>query len=127
MSEFDYYTPDPVLKCPVCQADLSGWKGIDGPSDLLVWRQGVGAPLEQLAGSQEYLDAAALAARRLPNAFRIYTTCCSRHFFVEAIGRAPNGVWTSTELITAATAQRDKNERMEDFKARIRWLQGAHR
>lgn len=127
MSLFDYYTPEPALACPACKATLGDWKGVDGPADLLVWRQGVSQPVEQRDGSEAPLDAVALAARRLPNAFRIYTTCCSKHFFVEAIGRAPNGTWTSTELITARTAQRDRNERMEDFKARIRWLQGAHR
>ncbi|MES2918491.1 MAG: hypothetical protein V4729_07720 [Pseudomonadota bacterium] len=127
MNLFDYYVPEPALNCPVCNAGLDGWKGVDGPDDLVVWRQGQSQPVEQLAGSESPLAAEALAALRLPNVFRIYTSCCSKRFFVEAIGRAPNGTWKSTELISADNAQRDKNERMEDFKSRIRWLQGGHR
>lgn len=121
MSNVDYYLPDPPLRCPVCNAGLDNWQGNDGPGAGFVWRQGVRPPVDQRGAGGERADV------HLPNAFRIYTACCSRHFFVEAIGRAPNGTWSSTEVITARDAQRHEDERMEEFKARIRWLQGAQR
>lgn len=127
MSSFDYYEPDPALRCPACGALLEGWRGTDGPADLLVWRQGSAAPVAQRNGAAQPRDAAALAALRLPNVFRMQVACCSSRFAVEAVGRAPNGTWSSTELVTAATAQRERDERMEDFKSRLRWLQGGHR
>lgn len=122
MSQFDYYLPDPALNCPACQAPLKDWKGSDGPNGYYVWQQGVRAPVEQRAEASGPLEAV-----HLPVAFRLHTTCCSKHFFVEAIGRAPTGTWNSTELITASNAQRDRDERMEDFKARLRWLKGSRR
>lgn len=125
MSLFDYYIPEPALRCPACTAPLADWQGTGGPKALLVWKQGVRSPVDQLAEGEGRLEADALAAVHLPNVFRIYTACCSKRFFVEAIGRAPNGTWSSTELITVNNAQRDKDERMEDFKARLRWLQGG--
>lgn len=127
MSLFDYYMPEADLNCPVCNAILRDWRGSDGPGDLVVWQQGVSQPVKQLPGSEHPLEPSALAALRLPNVFRIYTSCCSQRFFIEAIGRAPQGTWKSIELISADNAQRDKDERMEDFKSRIRWLQGGHR
>lgn len=122
MSLFDYYTPDPPLHCPACNAPLAEWRGTDGPCALYVWQQGQAAPVEQRGKAD-----AALADARLPVAFRIHTSCCSSRFLVEAIGRAPGGTWSSTEVITADMAQRGKDERMEDFKARLRWLQGGAR
>lgn len=127
MSQFDYYYPDPALQCPSCHADLLEWRGSDGPGALFVWKQGHRHPVEQKTDGASRRDATALDAVMLPVAFRMYTSCCSTRFSVEAIGRAPNGTWNSTELITAATAQRDKEERMEDFKARLRWLKGNRR
>lgn len=123
MSNVDYYLPDPPLNCPVCHAPLLKWQGNDGPGGGLLWQQGRRAPVDPRGQAAD----AALADLHLPIAFTIYTACCSRHFFVEAIGRAPTGTWSSTELITARDAQRHEGERMEEFKARIRWLQGGHR
>lgn len=125
MSFFDHYLPEPSLRCPACNAPLVDWQGTDGPNGLFVWKQGGRPPVDQLADGEGRLDDNARAALHLPNAFRMYTACCSKRFFVEAIGRAPNGIWSSTELITVNNAQRDKDERMEDFKARLRWLQGG--
>lgn len=126
MSLFDYYQPDPALKCPACNADLDHWRGSDGPADLFVWKQGQRHPIAQRTEGTGRA-AADLATVELPVAFRLQTVCCSNRFPVEAIGRAPNGTWNSTELITAATAQRGQDERMEDFKARLRWLKGSRR
>lgn len=123
MSNVDYYRPEPPLKCPVCNAGLDNWQGNDGPGGGYIWQQGVRLPVDQRGANA----AGAMADVHLPVAFRIYTACCSRQFFVEAIGRAPTGTWSSTELITARDAQRHEGERMEEFKARIRWLQGGHR
>ena len=126
MSLFDYYLPEPSLRCPACNADLDNWRGIDGPSALFVWKQGVRHPVDQL-GDGAGKRGGALESALLPVAFRIHTSCCSSRFPVEAIGRAPNGTWNSTELITADTAQRGTEERMEDFKSRLRWLKGSRR
>lgn len=125
MSLFDFYTPDPPLRCPACNAPLADWQGTGGPNGLFVWQQGVRPPTGQLLEGEGRLEDSARAALFLPNVFKIRTSCCSSRFFVEAIGRAPNGTWTSTELVTVDNAQRDKDERMEDFKARLRWLQGG--
>lgn len=127
MSTLDYYRPDPPLRCPVCNASLDRWQGSDGPGEGFVWQQGVRQPVGQEGVADHKLAAGGLADLHLPNAFRIFTTCCSRQFVVEAIGRAPTGTWSSTELITARDAQRNEGERMEQFKARLRWLQGGHR
>lgn len=121
-SKFDYYEPDPPLACPVCNAGIREWQGKGGPNRLLVWRQGVARPVGQVADGDDRPDARALEAFQLPNAFRIYAPCCSRQFLVEAICRAPNGIWKSTEVITAQNAHREDGERMEQFKERLRWL-----
>lgn len=127
MSNIDYYLPEPPLRCPVCNASLGNWQGSDGPGCGFIWQQGVRSPIDQRGNAEYKVEAGAAADVHLPNAFRIYTACCSRQFFVEAVGRAPNGTWSSTEVITARDAQRHEDERMEQFKARIRWLQGGHR
>lgn len=122
MSMFDYYEPDPALHCPVCNTLLTEWQGKDGPNGYLVWRQGVAQPSVRAHEAPDRPDDAALATLRLPNAFRIYSPCCSRQFLVEAICRAPQGTWISTELVTAENAHQQKGERMEHFKERLRWL-----
>lgn len=127
MSNVDYYLPEPPLKCPACNASLDNWQGGDGPCGGFVWQQGARLPVDQRANAESKVAADALADLHLPNAFKIYTPCCSRQFLVEAIGRAPGGTWSSTELITARDAQRHEGERMEEFKARLRWLKGGHR
>jgi hypothetical protein len=127
MNNFDYYLPEPPLRCPVCSGSLDNWQGSDGPNGGFVWQQGVRQPIDQRVDAKHKVEAGALSGVHLPNVFKIYTSCCSRQFFVEAIGRAPNGTWSTTELITARDAQRHEGERMEQFKARIRWLQGGHR
>lgn len=124
MNQFDHYIPAPSLSCPACGAGLDHWQGSDGPNAGFVWQQGVRQPVDpRPAGAGNGSESAA----HLPVAFRIHTYCCSKQFPVEAICRAPNGTWISTELITAGNAQRHKDERMEDFKARLRWLQRGKR
>ncbi len=125
MSMFDHYVPDPPLYCPLCEADLDDWQGQDGPSALMVWRQGVAGPIDQAIEDEEVrLEPHRLAAFRLPEIFSIYTWCCGGPFAWEADCHATDGIWSRTELITAETARQKSNERRGEFKARIRWLRG---
>ncbi len=125
MGMFDHYIPDPPLRCPVCGSALDGWQGKDGPNALMVWRQGVAAPIDQAIEDEDVrLEPHQLAKFRLPQTFEIYEWCCGGHFALEAVCRTSDGIWSSTELITADTAQQNKDERRGDFKARMRWLSG---
>ena len=49
MGMFDWYVPDPPLKCPVCGTLLERWQGKDGPCALLVWKQGEAVPVAMRA------------------------------------------------------------------------------
>jgi hypothetical protein len=124
MGMFDYYEPDPTLSCPACGARLSEWQGKDGPNALLVWRQGQRCPVNQAASDDHKLDPGYLRKFQLPAEFDIYTACCGGPYFVEAVCRAPDGVWTSTELITYRNLWQHKEEHREEFKAHMRWLEG---
>ena len=121
---YDDYSPDPPLSCPVCGAALEGWQGHEGPCLLLVWKQGVAAPVEQLADEENRFPPEELAELRLPERFFIHAWCCSRDFAVEAECQAPGGTWSRTELVTAETLRQGKTERRTTFKARLRWLSG---
>jgi hypothetical protein len=119
---FDHYQPDPTLTCPVCAAPLSGWQGKDGPCGLFVWRQGAATPIDQDVAEEVRLEPAALASVRLPASFHIYARCCSQDYMVEASCEAPGGLWSSTELVTAANATQRKEETRAAFSARLKWL-----
>ena len=43
---------------------------------------------------------------------------------VVALCEAPDGVWSSAELVTAQNAKQWPHERKQDFEARMRWLEG---
>ena len=126
---FDEYIPDPPLNCPACGKELEGWQGIDGPCALMVWRQGVAAPVkQQIADEDVRLTAEDLDHFRLPEQFLIYTNCCGGDrglgFFVEAECRTNQEIWMQADLITAETAKQHKNERRADFRKRLKWLKG---
>ncbi len=125
MGMFDYYIPDPPLRCPVCGSALDDWQGKDGPNALMVWQQGVAAPIDQAIDDEEVrLEPHRLAKFRLPQIFSIYLWCCGGRFDLEADCRTTDGIWSCTELVTADTATQNKQERRGDFKARMRWLSG---
>jgi hypothetical protein len=122
---FDYYRPQSTLACPVCRKPLNEWQGNDGPCALLVWRQGVATPVDQLMSDDVRLDAVALERFRLPATFTIYGYCCGQRFRVEAHCNSLDGVWNSTELVTAQNATQRKEETRAAFKARLKWLRSA--
>jgi hypothetical protein len=67
-----------------------------------------------------------LKSYNLPKEFGFYSFDCDCPYPIEAVGRTDGGgVWTSTELITAKNTQQGKEERKEQFKARLNWLQSA--
>jgi hypothetical protein len=101
MGLFDTYVPDPPLTCPMCRRILEGWQGKDGPCLLLCWRQGVQQP-DKTAVDVD-LDSVAL-----PSEFLLYSSDCTCfEHGVEAVGRcASDGVWRSTEYLTAPLVDR---------------------
>lgn len=122
---FDEYVPVPPLHCPVCGSLLDGWQGKEGPNGLMVWRQGVAAPIAQSFDNDEVeLSPEQLAKFRLPKQFTINTYCCGRRFPVEAMCSTSGETWSCTELVTAENAKQDTQERRGEFKARVRWLSG---
>ncbi|MCB9492530.1 MAG: hypothetical protein H6674_10745 [Dehalococcoidia bacterium] len=102
MSLFDWYEPIPPLSCPRCAAALAGWQGKEGAPAQWVWRQGEAAPVDQRV-DPEWRSSG--DAARLPVRFEIYTTCSEGHH-VDALGEAPEGIWTHTTLITAPVPPR---------------------
>jgi hypothetical protein len=110
MGMFDHYIPDPPLDCPVCGNTLDDWQGKDGPSALMVWRQGAAAPIDQAIEDEDVrLEDHHLAKFRLPESFYIYEWCCGGHFALEAVCRTTDGIWSHTKLILADTATQHKN------------------
>jgi hypothetical protein len=98
MSMFDCYKPAPELRCPVCQRFLGEWQGKDGPCGLLVWTEGLAAPIGQAVSEDLRLDEADLQRKRLPAEFVIYSYDCPEHYPVEADCQAYDGVWRSTKV-----------------------------
>jgi hypothetical protein len=101
MGFFDTYVPRPALQCPVCHTELRDWQGKDGPCLLLVWTQGSREPQP----TDLEIDRSSLSV--LPDEFLIYSydcACFDRR--VEAVGRCVDGVWQSTEFLTADLVER---------------------
>ena len=94
---FDWYEPDPVIVCPSCGAEASGWQGTEGPSALLVWHQGDAHPVSQRV--DEPLDQDRLLDFALPSRFSVSTECPRGHA-LSAEGVCIDGAWTSTSLTT---------------------------
>ena len=126
MGMFDEFIPVPPLCCPACGKELHGWQGKGGEDALMVWQQGVAAPIGQSIDDEDIkLEPEQLAAFRLPERFAIYTFCCSdRNFFVEAECYCSGETWSRTDLVTAEEARQYKQERRGVFRARLRWLSG---
>jgi hypothetical protein len=68
MGMFDYYVPDPPILCPKCGKPLQGWQGANhlNPA-LLVWKQGVAAPIDQRVDEECRGLPEVIRASRLPN------------------------------------------------------------
>lgn len=98
MGMFDYFQPDPALSCPNCGGLLDGFQGMDGPSDSLVWRQGVPAPIDHSVDDHWQLPASELAALRLPERFELYATCERCRSSVDFTGFCTDGVWSESIL-----------------------------
>ena len=108
MGMFDHFEPRKSLSCPVCGDELVDWQGKDGPRDLVVWREGQRAPVEQRIDEEWAMPPEALEALRLPAEFMIYTYDTHDHRVV-ASGRCVDGVWTHTELTTVSAFRRTRN------------------
>lgn len=96
MGMFDYYLPQPPLKCRHCGGTLGEWQGKDGPRALFVWTQGVAAPTDQRVDDAYRARPEVRAAERLPERFEICTECESCRQWVEATGFCEHGVWVAT-------------------------------
>jgi hypothetical protein len=114
MGMFDWYEPNPPLDCPVCGKTLSQyWQGKDANCFMFIWHQGERHPINQDVPDEMKWS---LEHVQLPEEFVIYNNCCGKGNFVYAKCRAPNGVWTETELVTAQNASQGK-QRKSDFNA----------
>ena len=119
---FDWYEPQPPLKCPVCSHELREWQGKDGPCALLAWRQGYLLPLEQRVEPECKVSPWPNPNWRLPQEFTIYSHECGCPFPAEAICNASTGTWNTTDLVTAQNARQHKHETRQQWHARQRWL-----
>jgi hypothetical protein len=96
---FDWYRPRGVATCPVCGDALDGWQGKHGPNALLVWEQGVAAPVDQFADDEWKPALKHLwEGKALPPAFEIHTTDDHDHW-VSASCAAVDGVWRETRIV----------------------------
>ena len=99
MGMFDWYEPQPPVKCPHCDSTLSGWQGKDGPRGLFEWVQGCAAPARQRVDDEWAATDLARAALRLPEAFEVYTECAACKTWVRALGSCEHDVWTRVALL----------------------------
>ncbi len=121
---FDTYKPAQVKECPVCGGPLIQWQGKDGPCALFVWEEGFASPTTQEADDMNISEEERNRVR-LPASFEIYSHDCDCQYTVEAICEAINGTWVSTKIINSSIAKQKKEERKEDFKKRLKWLEGT--
>ncbi|GAC1446320.1 MAG: hypothetical protein NVSMB56_03890 [Pyrinomonadaceae bacterium] len=99
MGMFDYYLPNNIPECPVCNIPLRGWQGKDGHNGLFVWQQGNTAPIEQEIDEECKISQEARSIKRLPEKFTIYSFDCGKHRVI-AEGNAINGKWITTKLLS---------------------------
>ena len=99
MGLYDCYIPDPPIDCPLCGTKLVEWQGKDSLCFLLRWKQNIKGPIrsESREGAlpprpeeDEYL---------LPDQFEIYSYDCPIHQPITAWGKAPEGIWLTTEVL----------------------------
>lgn len=124
MSACDFYLPDPLLTCPVCNGDLREWRGYDDQPCYFVWRQGHPAPVDQRVDQEIGLKRDELRELRLPKDFVIFSEDCPCPHVVCAYGFAPDGVWNKTIVVTGENARQWKHEPRTDFRRRMKWLRG---
>ena len=120
---FDTFKPAQVQKCPVCGRVLTEWQGKDGPCALFVWEEGVAWPTSQEASDMNISDEERKDVR-LPEKFEIYSYDCDCPYPVEAVCVTTSGTWSSTKIIDSSLAEQRKEERKEDYKKRLKWLEG---
>jgi hypothetical protein len=115
MGMYDYYEPDPPMECPKCGGRLSGWQGKDIHSALLVWRQGVAAPVDQRVDPEVRALPERMATFRVSPVFWIYGGECDcgykfdgSRFSVRCT--APDGVWRTVEIEPSPTLARDAED-----------------
>lgn len=118
---YDTYEPVPPIVCPYCGTQITRCQSKDGPCLLLVWRQGLAAPVRQDGdwGWRSPEDEIAhLAQFSLPEEFAIssfHVGCRACPRFV--IGRTENNVWVTTTLFVPSDApfneQADLNDENE--------------
>ena len=112
MGLFDYYEPNPPIECPKCGGRLTGWQGKDLHPALLVWRQGVAAPIDQRVDPDERALPEKMATFRVSQKFWIYGGECECGYRFDdsrfrVLCTAPDGVWRTTEIEPAPTPARD--------------------
>lgn len=113
LSMFDWYEPDPPIKCISCDAIPAEWQGREGPNALLVWRQGHRHPIRQRA-DDEALAGAELLAFVLPEQFHFYTTCENGHQLLFG-GRTTGGVWTDCVWCLTSWTDDELRRRIESI------------
>ena len=95
---FDNYEPLPPIACPVCGSPSVGWQGKDGPCALFLWRQGEPHAVDQPIDGDAGIERSRFADFSLPPEFAMLGRCANGHQY-QAAGRAPEGVWTESELL----------------------------
>jgi hypothetical protein len=109
MGMFDHYIPDPPVKCPKCGKEISGWQGKNDPAPaLLVWKQGVAAPIDQRVDDEWRGDPKVLQGLRLPEGeIWIYGGQCACGYFAEGDfrGFVRGGVWETLDTSFEAARQ----------------------
>jgi len=65
---------------------------------MFVWAEGLGAPVDQLVDEECQVPVPERRRLVLPAQFVIYSYDCPDHKPVEAVCRAIDGVWLSTEI-----------------------------
>lgn len=67
MGLFDWFEPDPVIRCLKCKiGTISGWQGKHGGHALFLWKQGLAAPVDQPIDEECKIDSQTREAKRLP-------------------------------------------------------------
>lgn len=100
MGLYDAYEPSGDFTCAACGGPITDWQGKDGPNALLVWRQGVAAPLghERGVAPESRIDPMHLAELRLPPTFH-FSGWCDQDHMTDAVGRCRGDVWSETEIV----------------------------
>lgn len=131
MSFFDYYTPNPTIKCPVCDTELTDWTGDDGPCAFLTFRQKVsGAELpdfwdDPATDGGTVLDPT-LKHSTHPQSFMIESGSCNCEFPIKVACKSISGVWETSEIFTGTDEDRRQyTELREVYRRRMKWLDGA--